>query len=202
MKNRSNTQFMVRLALLIAVELVMAYTPLGYFKTAGLEITFMMVPVTLGAILLGPLGGAVLGGVFGLTSFATCFGASAFGAALLAVNPLATFVVCFVPRVLAGLLPGLLFAALSRRGRPRSWAFGLCALLAPLLNTLFFMTTLCLFFYNSDFIQSIAAKLGAGNVFVFVGLFVGVQGLVEAAVCFVLSGILARVLYGALNRAA
>lgn len=202
MKNRSNTQFMVRLALLIAVELVMAYTPLGYFKTAGLEITFMMVPVTLGAILLGPLGGAVLGGVFGLTSFATCFGASAFGAALLAVNPLATFVVCFVPRVLAGLLPGLLFAARSRRGRPRNWAFGLCALLAPLLNTLFFMTTLCLFFYNSDFIQSIAAKLGAGNVFVFVGLFVGVQGLVEAAVCFVLSGILARVLYGALNRAA
>lgn len=71
MKKSTKTLRLVQLGLLIAVELIFAYTPLGYMKPAGLEITFLMVPVTIGAILLGPAAGAILGGVFGLTSFST-----------------------------------------------------------------------------------------------------------------------------------
>ena len=41
--------------------MVLATTPLGYLHTFGLEISFLMVPVALGAILLGPGAGAVLG---------------------------------------------------------------------------------------------------------------------------------------------
>ena len=78
MKKQTNVRYLVQLSLLAAIELVMAYTPLGYLRVFALEITFLMVPVTLGAILLGPAAGAVLGGVFGLTSFATCFSVSVF----------------------------------------------------------------------------------------------------------------------------
>ena len=60
---------MVRLAILIAILLLMAFTPLGYIRFGGLEITFLTVPVIIGAIILGPVEGAILGGVFGLTSF-------------------------------------------------------------------------------------------------------------------------------------
>ena len=76
-----------------------AYTPLGYLRVFALEITFLMVPVTLGAILLGPAAGAVLGGVFGLTSFATCFSVSGFGDVLLSINPVFTFLVCVPTRL-------------------------------------------------------------------------------------------------------
>lgn len=204
MKKRTNTLRLVQLALLIAVELIFAYTPLGYLKPAGLEITFLMVPVAIGAILLGPSAGAILGGVFGLTSFSTCFGTSPFGAALLAINPIFTFLVCVVTRILAGWLAGVIFKMmnLGSKGTPRALAFTVASIAAPLLNTIFFMSGLVLCFYNTDYIQNIVTVLGATNPFVFVVLFVGLQGLLEAAVCFVISGVLCRALYPVLHRTA
>ena len=64
----SRTQQMVQLAILVAIMLIFAYTPLGYLKVGAIEITFMVLPVAIGAILLGPICGAILGGLFGLTS--------------------------------------------------------------------------------------------------------------------------------------
>ena len=74
---------MAQMAILIAVVLIMAFTPLGYLKTVGLEISLITIPVAIGAMVIGPLAGAVLGAVFGLTSFYQCFGMSQFGAMLL-----------------------------------------------------------------------------------------------------------------------
>ena len=42
------------------------------------------------------------------------------------------------------------------------------------------MGFLCLFFYNTDYIQGIVSSLGVSNPVVFVAAFVGVQGLIEA----------------------
>ena len=71
---KMNTIYMVEMALLIAIILIMAFTPLGYIRTFGLEITLIVVPVAVGAVTLGPTAGAVLGAVFGITSFVQCFG--------------------------------------------------------------------------------------------------------------------------------
>ena len=86
MEKQKGTHRLVQLALLVAVELVMTYTPLGYLHVGPLSITFLMVPVVLGSILAGPSAGALLGGVFGLTSFAQCFGAEAFGVVLMGIG--------------------------------------------------------------------------------------------------------------------
>ena len=72
------------LAVLSAIVAVISFIPL---KTMGLEITFSMVPIAVGAILYGPVAGAVLGCVFGIVSFLQCFGYSAFGALLLSESP-------------------------------------------------------------------------------------------------------------------
>lgn len=202
MNDHSKTLRLTRLALLAAIVLVLAYTPLGYIHIGPLAITPIMNPVTVGAILLGPTEGAVLGGIFGLTSFSTCFGADAFGTALLAINPVFTFLVCVGARVLAGWLPAVIFKALHRPERPvlANAAFGVAALAGPVLNTVFFMGGLVLFFYRTEFIQSYVTALGAANPFVFVLLFVGVQGAVEAAAGFVVSGVLSRAVYPVLHR--
>jgi uncharacterized membrane protein len=185
---KSKTLKLAQLALLVAVVLVMAYTPLGYLRTLGLEISFLMIPVTIGAIVLGPVEGAILGLVFGLTSFATCFGSSPFGAALLAVNPVFTFITCVVARVLAGYLAGIVFKVVKKL----KYSYEIACLAGPLLNTLFFMGCLVLFFYNTEFIQNIAVTLGTTNPFAFVIAFVGLQGLVEAVACFVIAAIISK----------
>lgn len=92
-KNKFSTKYLVEMALLVAIILLMAFTPIGYIKTAGLEITLIVVPVAVGAVTLGPTAGAILGGVFGITSFIQCFGMSQFGALLLGINPFLTFLV-------------------------------------------------------------------------------------------------------------
>ena len=71
---------MVLLAILAAIMLVLAFTPLGYLKVGVVEISFMMVPVAVGAIVLGPLAGAILGGVLELQVFPS-IGYEPFGAA-------------------------------------------------------------------------------------------------------------------------
>ncbi len=50
----SRTRYLVELALMVTIIFVMAFTPLGYFRTLGLSITFLTVPVAVGAMILGP----------------------------------------------------------------------------------------------------------------------------------------------------
>lgn len=58
--SHTRTSFMVKLALMVAIIFVMAFSPLGYLRTPGLTITFLTVPVAVGAIILGPTAGCHL----------------------------------------------------------------------------------------------------------------------------------------------
>ena len=187
------------MALLTAVILLLAFTPLGYIRTFGLEITLIVVPVTVGAVTLGPAAGAVLGAVFGITSFIQCFGMSPFGAVLLSINPAATFIVCIVSRILMGWLTGMIYQGLKNIQQIKKAALVITNLIGPLLNTFFFMSTLLLFFYHTEYISGLAKSMGASNVFAFVAAFVGVNGVIEAAACFILGSAISRALQAALK---
>lgn len=176
MSNRKRIQKLTVLSVLAAITAIVAFVPL---KTLGLEITFTMIPVAIGAILYGPSGGAVLGAVFGAVSFLQCLGYSHFGAALLAINPVFTFIVCVPTRILAGLLAGLIYKALKTGCKSDIPALLTASLAAPLLNTVFFMSSLVLFFYRTDYIQGFVSAMGAANPIMFILLFVGINGLVE-----------------------
>lgn len=63
-----NTRYMALLAMLCGVLLVMGMTGIGFIPLPVIKATTMHIPVILGAILLGPKAGAVLGAVFGLCS--------------------------------------------------------------------------------------------------------------------------------------
>ena len=193
--HQAKTKRMVQLALMISIIFVMAFSPLGYLRTPGLTITFLTVPVAVGAVLMGPLAGAVCGLAFGITSLITAMtGGSPFSSMLLSINPLALAFTCLVPRVLCGLI----FAAL--RPRFKNASYFIACLACPLLNTVLFMSSLILFFYNTDYVQGLAASLGASNPLIFVILFVGIQGAIEAAACTVLGSAVSRTLAAALKR--
>lgn len=193
-KKKFSTKQFVEMALLTAIIVLLAFTPIGYIRTLGLEITLIVVPVTVGAVTLGPAAGAVLGAVFGITSFIQCFGMSPFGAVLLGINPFSTFIVCVVSRVLMGWLTGLIYQGLQKVKPVRKISVVIANLCGPLLNTFFFMGTLIGLFYQTEYIQGLAESMGASNALAFVVAFVGVNGVVEAAVCFIVGSAVSKAL--------
>jgi uncharacterized membrane protein len=183
MKTKSNTRTlkMVQLALLTAILLLMDFTPIGYIKLpTGLSITVIGIPVIVGAITIGPVGGAILGAVFGLTSFSQAFRGDPFGTLLLSVNPLGLFVTCMVPRILMGWLTGLIFKGLKKINPTNAITYVIASLSGSLLNTVLFMTTLMLFFYNEPVFQEQVLGLNATNVFTLIIAMVGINVVTEA----------------------
>lgn len=195
-----STKFMVELAMMIAIIIVMSLTPLGYIKLPGLVITFLTVPVAAGAIILGPVGGIVCGATFGLTSlYQAVSGGSAFTAMLFSINPVGTIFLTLVPRILEGWLTAIIFNFLHKNIKTQKISYYIASFSCPVLNTILFMSSLVVIFYNTPYIQTFVTNLGVSNPFTFVIAFVGVQGAIEAAVCFIVASLLTRSLYKVLK---
>ena len=195
-RSKFDSTFIAETGLLVAIEIVMKLTGLGSVPVGPLYMSFLTVPIAIAAMMLGPAAGAITGAVFGLVSFYDAItGVSVMTGAFFQIDPINTFVLCVIMRVLMGTAVGFFYRAL-RKGMPshRNVCYLLGSLSAPLLNTFFFMGYICLIFYRTDFVQNLVTKLGAANPVMFVLLLVGMQGLVEAVVCGAVGTVVARAL--------
>lgn len=193
MKTKSfDTRRMVLLAMLSGILLVMSFTPLGYLNIGPLAISLNMIPVAIGAVALGPGGGAFLGAVFGITSCLQCVGiggTSAMGMILFEISPVLTIIQRLIPRVLAGWLTGILYKSLHKI--PFKYASYVAGFGAALLNTLFFMAALVLLFGQTEYLQELIA---GRNILLFIVAFVGINALVEMLAATVTVGVVCRAL--------
>jgi Predicted membrane protein len=181
--NNEKIHRMAQNALIIAIMLIMAFTPLGYIKTPTVEITLMPIPVVVGAIVLGPVSGLLFGAVFGITSFLQCIGfptLSWFGSMLLEINGIHTFLMCMIPRMLMGLLAGLLFVALNKIDKTKLVSYIVTCVSGAVMNTVFFLIFLMFLFGTSSFILDMK---GSTSLIMFMVTLVGINGLIEAGVC-------------------
>ena len=192
-KKGLSTRELTTLGLLTGILLVMSFTPLGYFRTLGIDISLMMIPVGIGAMLMGPKAGLWLGFIFGATSFYQAMtGSSPFSAMLFSISPLRTFLLCIPPRMLMGFLTGLLFLIFHKIDRKKTASFFVGGFFAAFLNTLFFMSTLILLFWNTEYIQGFNQAFGNLNPFMFVIMFVGVNGALEMPASCIAGGVVAK----------
>jgi uncharacterized membrane protein len=173
----SRTIRLTETAVLVAIILIMAFTQIGYVRIGPLSISLITIPVAVGAVMLGPGTGALLGAIFGITSFIQCFAGDAFGAALLSINPFFTFLVCVPTRTLAGFLSGAVFGAVRKKFRVPAYYIGSFAM--AFLNTVFFMTVLVLCFWNAPAVQTWSQSLNAFNPLIFILASVSVNAAVE-----------------------
>lgn len=67
-QKKQDTRWMASVALMAAIVIVLANTPLGMIQLPIIKATTVHIPVIIGAILLGPKAGAILGFVFGMCS--------------------------------------------------------------------------------------------------------------------------------------
>ena len=85
---------------------------LGSVPVGPLYMSFLTVPIAVGAMTMGPAAGAILGAVFGLVSFKDALSGVGMTGMFFQISPLNTFVLCVVMRVLMGFCVGLIFKAL------------------------------------------------------------------------------------------
>lgn len=205
MRTNQKTRHMTQLAMLLAILLVMYFTPLGMLPTPGQPVTLLTVPVAVGAMLLGPADGAFLGCAFGLLSFWRAFQTGTLLA--MGVHPLAIFVLCVVTRTCMGFCCGWVFRLVDKLDKTHIVSYFVGGLAAPALNTLFYMTAYVVILLNTPLLQdSLAAvsptlpQLLQSNVLLFVAVYVGGQAVVEAAVGCVVSGAVCKALGAVLKK--
>ena len=196
-EKKTNTLWIVKMGILLAIMLLFSFTSLGYIKVGVIEITMMVLPVAVGGIVLGPLAGAILGTFFGITSFIQCFGMSAFGVLMLSLNPLGAAITCIVPRFLCGFIPALIFRSFSKNNRSNVATILLASILTAVLNTIFFMLSVIIFFWHNNSFMSTMADWGVAmdSIWLFFIAFVGLNGVIEAAFNAVVATAVSKVLF-------
>ena len=122
-KAKANLTYLMELALLVGILLMMNITGLAMIPLPGQYASIMTVPVAVGAMMLGPLAGGVLGGVMGCISFYTAI-KNGFSTLFLAGYTggfvvLLSVVNTILPRILMGVCVGWIFRAAHRLDRSK-----------------------------------------------------------------------------------
>ncbi len=198
---------MAQIALFTALIFLLAFVPyIGYIRLPILAIqaTTVHIPVIVGSIVLGPKAGAFLGGMFGLTSLINntfqpgitsfCFSPFIQVNEDMGGSPLA-LVVCFVPRILCGIVPYFVYKAIQKvaknKDKSRKFSLILAGIAGSLTNTILVMGMIYLFFG----VQYAQAKDIAFEAVLGVILsVVGINGTIEAIIAALIASAVVAVL--------
>lgn len=204
-KKKLDTRYMATLAMLCGVLLVMGMTGIGFIQLPVIKATTMHIPVILGAILLGPKAGAVLGGLFGLCSI--WINTTAPGLLSFAFSPFMTteglpgvlksLWISLSCRILFGLGAGWLWKLAKKVLKKDYIALPVTAALSSILHTLLVMGSIYLLLAQ----QYAAAKnVAVGAVFGLVMGTVTASGIPEAIIAAVLVTVIGKALLHMMER--
>ena len=158
---------MAFLSALIVVLQVLTY----FIKVGPFNMSFVLVPIVLGAMLFGPSSGAILGGVFGIVVIVVSVaGLDIGGNMVFAANPFMCIVLCMLKGVAAGWVSGLIYKALSGKLGNRRLEIAVAAAVAPICNTGIFIVGMLLFFKD-------VLTVWAGGTDLLVYVITGIAGI-------------------------
>ena len=205
--SRYSTMSMVQVAIFGAIICIMAFTPfLGYIPLGFTRATIIHIPVIIASLLMGPKKGGVLGFVFGLTSFinntinptATSFVFTPFYSVGEISGGIWSVIICFVPRILVGVVPYFVYKLVlrfvsedTRKKGVSSVGLVLAGVSGALVNTLLVMN-LIFVFYGDAYIKASGEAAALGYTFIL--SVIGINGVPEAIVAGILSLCIGKVL--------
>ena len=181
MKNKKTTN-MVIFSMLLAIEVVMSFTPLGFLRIGLLSVTMLHIPVIICAMALGKKYGAALGFVMGFCSFynatfsptITSFCFTPFFSMGGVEGNWTSLLIAFIPRIALGYGAGAIYERLkSKNGRT---AAALSGLSGALINTIGVLGGIWIFFK-----EPYEAVLG-NTIVALLMTTVGVNSIAEAVV--------------------
>lgn len=154
MSMRNSPLYLPILSILVAVELVLAFSAFGYIVIPPISFTLMPLPVLIGALLFGPAEGMVLGGIFGLTSIwkasvtATAYADQIFSP-FISGAPVSSLIVSVGMRMAFGFLAGCLFLHAKKNTRYKKACIAFAAILADFLHSFLVITAIQILFPES-----------------------------------------------------
>lgn len=181
MKNKKTTN-MVIFSMLLAIEVVMSFTPLGFLRIGLLSVTMLHIPVIICAMALGKKYGAALGFIMGFCSFynatfsptITSFCFTPFFSMGGVEGNWTSLLIAFIPRIALGYGAGAIYERLkSKNGRT---AAALSGLSGALINTIGVLGGIWIFFK-----EPYEAVLG-NTIVALLMTTVGVNSIAEAVV--------------------
>lgn len=204
MKNKKEIQAMVLTALFSAIIIIMAYTPLGYIPLGVINATIIQIPVIIGSLFCGPKHGAFLGFLFGFTSFLkntiTPATLSAFVfSPVLAANMfgikgvLYSAFICFVPRILVGVLPYFIYKWMMKLSKWNAVNFTVAGVIGAFTNTFLVMGSIYVLYKDA---YATAQGIDPSAVLALIGGVISFNGVIEA----VLSGVIVSAVGIVLNK--
>ena len=194
MSNRKEITMLILTSLFSAIIIIMAFTPLGYIPLGVINATIIQIPVILGALFCGPKQGALLGFLFGFTSFfkntimpstlsafvfSPVLAAGMFGAK----GVLFSTFICFVPRILVGVLPYFIYKVMKKGSKWKSLNFAVAGVAGSFINTFLVMGSIYVFYRDA---YAAAQGIDPATVLAVIGGVIGFNGVIEA----VLSGVI------------
>lgn len=188
-----------------AIVILLANTPLGMIQLPVIKATTVHIPVILGAVLLGPMAGAILGGVFGICSLISnttaptllSFAFSPFMSTTGIPGAIKAIWISVGCRVMIGVIAGWLWIFLRKLKVNTTVALPITGFVGAMVNTVFVM--------GSIYILLAAEYAGARNVAADAvwGLIMGTvtaSGIPEALAAAVLTGFIGKVLLKVLKQ--
>lgn len=166
-----NTRQLAIVGLLSGISILLSMTPLGFIPIPPINATIMHIPVVIGAILEGPVVGALIGLIFGVTSFAKAF-ATPTPLSFIFWNPIISIGV----RILIGVVSAYVYKLLGK-GKV---SVVISALAGSLTNTVGVMGLIYLF-YVSRYAETLGISLDAAKAGI-IGVVV-TSGIPEAILC-------------------
>ena len=204
MRNKK-TQDMVLVSVFTAIIFILAFIPgVGYIPLGAIRATIIHIPVIIGGILLGPVYGAFLGGMFGLTSFLsntfspvlTSFVFTPFYSIGTSKGNLWSIVICFVPRILIGVVSYYVFhfcQRLLKKHKNTSYlSYFISGVLGSLTNTILVMN-LIYFCFGAEY--SAVKEIGIESLYYTIITVIAVNGIPEAIAAGVITTAVCAVLY-------
>lgn len=194
-KQRQSVLYLTELAILTAIILVFQFAGVSIRLPipGSTNISLVLIPVALGAMLMGPVAGAFLGFVFGLIVYVTggVMHLDLFTAFLFDSNPVITAGICLIKSTLAGFLAGWIYKLLRKKST--LLAVFVAAAIVPVVNTAVFCFG-CLIILDTvkGFMSS--QNLGSDAInFIFIGC-AGLNFVLELAINLIFSPALERVI--------
>ena len=200
MRNSKKTVlYMVEMALLTALVVVLQLVG-TFVKIGPLPMSLVLVPIVMGACLLGVRAGGVLGFAFGVVTVVMGItGADGFSLMLFEMRPFWFVVLCLAKATVAGLGAGVLYQLLERPlgGKNKTLQTVLSCAIAPILNTGVFALGMILFYFDTlnalpTLYPDAFGGFNSGMKVLFFGL-AGVNFVGEFVVSLVLSPAVVRI---------
>lgn len=199
MKKSKNTKFITLMGVLLAIEIIMAFTPLGFVPLGFTKATTIHIPVVIGAIFLGPLAGAILGGAFGILSIIintvspalTSFVFSPFITIGGAQGNIWSLVIALVPRMLIGIVAYYGYKWVSKIDKTKVIAYATAGVVGSLTNTVLVMSGIYIFFGQQ---YAAAKEVTFEALFGVIMGIIGVNGIPEAIVAAIIVTLVCKVL--------